>query len=91
MAVWFIVLFFEGALIQLLQAKCTNKMFWVKLPMHCCDASSSDGFLTVVAQSTTFRVVMHFTVRFSLMFKETSTWKWLMAFLEVKYITQLNI
>lgn len=36
MTVWFVILLFESAFVQLLQAKRANKMFWMELSEHCC-------------------------------------------------------
>ena len=82
MTVWLIILFLEGTLVKLLEAECAHKMLRVKFTMHSSDASASDGLLTAVAQSAAAGMVVHLTVGFTLMLKETSTGESLMAFLE---------
>lgn len=82
MAIRFIILFFEGAFVKLLKAECAHKVLRVKFTMHGCNASASDGFLTAVTQSATSRMVVHLTVRPTIMLKETSSRKSLMTFLQ---------
>lgn len=72
MAVRFVVLFFEGAFVELFQAEGTDKVLRVELLGHGCDAASRDGLLTAGAEGAAVLVVVHFTVRLPVVLKETS-------------------
>lgn len=48
-AIRFIILFLEGAFIQLFETEGACKVFRVKLAEHCRDASPGDWFLTAGA------------------------------------------
>jgi len=74
-AVRFVVLFFEGAFVELFQAEGADKVLRVKLLGHGCDTASCNGLLTAGAEGATVLVVVHFTVRLAVMLKETSIHK----------------
>lgn len=62
MAVWFILLFLEGTFVKLFHAISTDKVLWVKLPVHGSDAPTSDRFVATIAEGTTPGMVMHLTI-----------------------------
>ena len=76
MTVWFVILLFKSAFVQLLQTERTNEMFWVELSEHSGDASASDWFMASSAQGTSFGVVVSFTVRISFVVEEAATDEW---------------
>ena len=82
MTVRFIILFFKRAFIQLLQAERTDKVFRMKFAMHSSDTTTCDWFLAVVTKGTSFRVIVHLTIRFPFVLKETPTREWLVTFLK---------
>ncbi len=84
MAVWFVILFFEGAFVELLQAEGADKVLWVELLGHGCDAASRDGLLTAGAEGAAPLVVVHFTVRLAVVLEETSVHKRGEALLHMK-------
>lgn len=75
-AVRFVVLFFKGAFVELLEAEGTDKVLRVELLGHGCDAAACDGLLTAGAKGAASLVVVHFTVGLAVMLKETSIHKW---------------
>lgn len=75
LAVGFVVLLFEGSLIQLLQAEGTDEMLGVKLLAHGCDAATGDGFLTAGTQRSTAGVIMHLTVWLPVVLEETAVYE----------------
>lgn len=74
-AVRFVVLFFKGSFVELLQTEGTHKVLGVKLFGHGCDAASCDWFLTAGAERASTFMVMHFTVRLAVVLEETSIHK----------------
>lgn len=82
MAVGFIVLFFERALVQLFHAVRTDKVLRVELLLHGSDASSSDGLVAASAEGTPHCVIMDLTIRDAIMVEETATVEWHAALLE---------
>lgn len=74
-AVGFIVLLFKGAFVELFQAEGTDKMLWVKLLGHGCDAAPRDGLLAAGAEGAATLVVVHFTVGLAVMLKKASIHK----------------
>lgn len=71
-AVGFVILLFEGSLVELLQAKGAHKVLWVKLFAHGCDAAAGDGLLAAGAQRTPPLVVVRLTVRLALVIEEAA-------------------
>lgn len=45
LAVGLVILLLEGALVELLEAKGADKVLWVELLGHGCDAAAGDGLL----------------------------------------------
>ena len=82
MTVRLVILLLESTFVKLLEAECTNKVLRMKFTMHGSDTPACDGLLTAVAESASAGVVMHLTVWSTIMFKEASSWKSLMTFLE---------
>lgn len=74
-AVGFVVLFFEGAFVELFQAEGTDKVLRVELLGHGGDATSRDGLLTAGAEGAAALVVVHFAVGLAVVLKETSVHK----------------
>lgn len=81
MAVRFIVLFFEGALVELLEAEGADKVLRVELAEHGSDAAASDGLVAAGAQRATLGVVVRLAVRQTLVVEERPTLEWLSAVL----------
>lgn len=75
MAVGFVVLFFKCAFVELFQAEGADKVLWVKLLGHGCDAAPRDGLLTAGAEGAAALVVVHFTVGLAVMLKKASVHK----------------
>lgn len=86
MAIRLVVLFLECSLVQLLEAKGANEMFWMEFTVHGCDTSTCNWFLATVAERSTSGMIMHLAIWHSFMFKETSTLEGLMAFLQIKQL-----
>lgn len=82
MAVWFVVLFFKGAFVELFQAEGTGKVLRVELLGHGCDAAACDWLLTAGAEGAAALMVVHFTVRLAVVLKETSIHKGSKALLQ---------
>ena len=76
MAVRFVILFFEGAFVELFEAEGADKVLRVELLGHGCDAASRDGLLTAGAEGATALVVVHFTVGLAVVLEETSIDEW---------------
>lgn len=76
LAVGFVVLLFECALVQLFQAEGADEMLGVKLLAHGSDAAAGNGFLTAGAERAAVLVVMSLTVRLPFMLEETTVHKW---------------
>lgn len=74
-AVRLVILFFEGALVKLLEAKSTHKVLWVELLAHGRDAAAGDGLLAAGAQRATALVVMGLAVRLALVVKEAAVYE----------------
>jgi hypothetical protein len=81
MTIWLVILFLKGAFVELLQAERTDKVLWVELTMHSCDAAPGDWFLTAVTKRSTLGMIVHFTVGAAVMIKKTSSREWLTTFL----------
>lgn len=62
MAIGLVVLFFEGALVELFQTERTHKMFGVKLSEHGRDAPPRDGFVAAGAERAPFGMVVGLAV-----------------------------
>lgn len=75
-AVGFVVLFFKGAFVELLEAEGADKVLRVELLGHGRDAAACDGLLTAGTKGAASLVVVHFTVGLAVMLKETSIHKW---------------
>jgi len=76
LAVGFVVLLFECALVQLFQAEGADEMLGVKLLAHGGDAAAGNGFLTAGAERAAVLVVMSLTVRLPFVLEETTVHKW---------------
>lgn len=50
LAVGLVVLLFEGAFVELLEAERAHKVLWMELLAHGCDAAAGDGLLAARAQ-----------------------------------------
>lgn len=81
MAVGFVILFFEGAFVELFQAEGTDKVLRVKFLGHGRDTATSDWLLTARAEGATALMVVHLTVGLAIIFKETAIHKWSEALL----------
>lgn len=81
MTVRLVILFLEGALVELFQAKGADEVLWVKLSMHGRDAAPSDWFLTAITKSTTLGMIVHFTVWAAVVIKKASSREGLTTFL----------
>lgn len=75
MAVGLVILFFKSAFVELLEAEGTHKVLGVELLGHSCDAASGDGLLAAGAERAAPLVIMHLTVRLTVMLKETAIYK----------------
>lgn len=76
MAVRFVILLFECALVQLFKAEGADEMLGVKLLAHGSDAAAGNGFLTAGAEGAAALVVMSLTVGLPFMLEETAIHKW---------------
>lgn len=81
-AVGFVVLFFECALVELFETEGADKMFGVELSRHGRDTATADWFVAASAKGAPFGMVMEFTERLTFVFKETSAVERLAAVLE---------
>lgn len=72
MAVRLVVLFFEGAFVELLQAEGAHEVLRVELLGHGRDAASRDGLLAAGAERAAALVVVDFTVRLAVVLEEAS-------------------
>lgn len=75
LAVRFVVLLFECALVQLFKAEGADEMLGVKLLAHGGDAAAGNGFLTAGAEGAAALVVMSLTVGLPFMLEETAVHK----------------
>lgn len=73
MTVWLVLVLLEGALVQLLQAEGTDKVFRVKLFKHGRDATTGNGLLTSGTQRASFGMVMSLTVGPASVLEEVSS------------------
>lgn len=73
MAVRFIVLFLEGAFIELSEAEGAYEVFRMELPEHGCDAAASDWFVAAGTEGATFAVVVGLAVRLAFVLEERSS------------------
>lgn len=81
MAVGFVVLLLEGALVQLLQAEGAHEMLRVEFLEHRRNTPAGDGLGAPGAQGSPFRVVMGLAVGQTLMIEERTPEKRLTAVL----------
>lgn len=72
MAVGLVVLLFEGALVELLEAESAHKVLWVELLAHGGDAAASDRFLAAGAQRAAPLVVVRLAVGLAVVVKEAA-------------------
>lgn len=82
MAVGFVVLLLEGALVQLLQAEGAHEMLRVEFLKHGRDAPSGDGLGATRAQRSPLGVVVGLAVRQTLVVEERTAEEGLTAVLE---------
>lgn len=75
LAVGFVVLLFEGSLVQLLQAEGADEMLGMELLAHGWDAAARDGFLTAGTQRPPAGVIMNLTVRLPVVLEETAVYE----------------
>lgn len=75
MAVRFVVLLFEGAFVELLQAEGADKVLRVELLGHGGDAAPRDGLLAAGAERAAALVVVHLAVRLAVVLEEASVHK----------------
>lgn len=75
MAVWFVVLLLEGALVELLEAEGTDKMLRVELLAHGRDAPTCYGLLAAGTERATSFMVVNLTIWLPIMLKETAIHK----------------
>lgn len=71
-AVWLVLLLFEAAFTQGLQAKVTHKVVGVELGPHGCDAAAQDGLLAGVAHAPTGLVVVGLAQGFAFVLEEAA-------------------
>lgn len=76
MAVRFVILFFEGPLIELFQAKGAHKMLWMELLEHGGYAPAGNRLVASGTQWPTFCMVVRFTVWLTFVVKELATNEW---------------
>lgn len=72
LAVGFVILLFEGALVELLQAKGAHEMLGMELLGHGGDAAARDGLLAARAQRAAPLMVVDLTVRLPVVLKEAA-------------------
>lgn len=75
MAVGLVVLFFKSAFVELFEAEGADKVLGVKLLGHGRDAASGDGLLAAGAEGAAPLVVMHLTVRLTVVLEKTAIYK----------------
>lgn len=80
-AVRLVVLLFEGALVELLEAEGAHKVLRVKLLAHGGDAAAGDRFLAAGAQGAAALVVMGLAVRLAVVVEEAAVYEWCEALL----------
>lgn len=90
MAVGFIILFLEGAFIELSEAECADEVFRVEFPEHGCDAAASDGFVAAGTEGATFAMVVGLAVRLAFMLEERSSVEGLATLLKGKENFKMN-
>lgn len=81
-AVWLVLLLFEAAFGQGLQAKVTHKVVGVELGPHGCDAAAQDRLLAVMTHTPTGLVVVGLAQRFAFVFEEAAVDKGGVALLQ---------
>lgn len=75
MAVRFVVLLLEGALVELLQAEGADKVLRVELLGHGGDAAARDGLLAAGTERAAALVVVHLAVRLAVVLEEAPVHK----------------
>lgn len=75
LAVGFVILLFEGALVELLQAKGAHEMLGVELLGHGGDAAARDGLLAARAQRAAPFMVVDLTVRLPVVLEEAAIYE----------------
>lgn len=83
-AIWLVVLLFEGALVQRLEAEHADEMLRMKLARHRGDAPAHDRPLAGRAERTAPRVEVLLAVRQAVVIEEASGIKRRVAFLKSK-------
>ena len=81
MAVWLLILLLKGALVELLEAEGTHKVFRVKLLVHGSNAAACDGFVAASTQRPSLGMVVCLTEWHAVMVVETATSKRCVALL----------
>lgn len=71
-AVWFVLLLFEAALAQGLQAEVTHQVVGVEFSPHGGDTAAQDGLLAGLTHAAAGLMVMGLTQWLSLVFKEAA-------------------
>lgn len=84
MAVRFIILFLEGAFIELSEAEGAYEVFRVEFPEHGCDAAASDWFVAAGTEGATFSMVVGLAVRLAFVLEERSSMEGLATLLKAK-------
>lgn len=82
MTIWFVVLFFKCAFVQLFQTKCAHKMFRMKFLEHCRYTATSYRFGATGTQWSTFCMVMGFAIRQSFVVEKWTALEGLTAILQ---------
>lgn len=82
MAVRFIVLLFEGALVELPEAESAYEVLRVELPEHGGDAAARDWFVAAGAEGAPLAVVVRLAVRLPFVLEEGTPVERLAAFLK---------
>ena len=75
LAVGLVILLFEGALVELLEAEGKDKVLRVELLGHCCDAAACDGLLAARAEGPAALMVVALAVGLALVLKEAPIYK----------------
>lgn len=70
MTIRLIILFLEGALVQLPEAEGADEVFGVELAEHGGDAAAGDGLVAAGAQRAALAVVVRLAVRLALVLEE---------------------
>lgn len=81
-AVGLVVLLFEGAFVELLEAEGADKVLRVELARHGCDAAAGDGLLAARTERAPLLVVVDLAEGAAAVLKEASVHKGRVAFLE---------